>query len=80
MKKYYLKEDVEFERLKDFGFEPYYNDETPYLVIGYTTGGLGNIYIDIETREVYKNTDIMPKLNDLFNELIKANLVEERDE
>lgn len=75
MKKYYLKEDVEFERLKEFGFEKNdYDDDwsnyNPYIH--------KIIIIFIETRKII--FDECKYCNLILQDLIKSNLVEERDE
>ena len=57
-----------------FGFEGYFDDEINCKVIGYTTGGLGNIFVDYNTREITKNTNIMEELNDLFNKILNTKI------
>lgn len=90
MKKYYLKEDVDFEKLKEFGFELNQDiDEEPIYEksnYGYTyesgESDFSCTNVNFITREIYEDNSWQEHNNNidlnLIKDLLLANLVEER--
>lgn len=74
MKKYYLKEDVDFERLGHFYFENI--DDSAWVNCDYFL--CQAISVSTKTREITFDKGRYGK--DILKQLKEANLVEERDE
>ena len=68
-----------------YGFEGFYDHEKKYYkkgiptLIAYRYGTMASIYINIKTRTVVKNTDIMEHINEMLELLIKDGLVIKED-
>lgn len=82
MKKYYLKEDVEFERLEKFDYLEYNKEESDIKYFKFNGLVIIRVFKDrhIDIQKPIGKEFMIIDIKNMIKDLIKTNLVEERDE